>query len=115
MPCWLVKFSRSPLTKPLTLIVAPVRLPLLLTSATDSVESSVTAEPPPVNVTVPPAVTVGATCTSVSVVVPVFDTPLLVLPSLIVQSMVWLVVPPPPVGSPFDGLKLKVTLRSTAW
>ena len=69
-------------------------------------ESSTTAEPPPVNVTVPPAVIVGATCTSVSVLVPVFDTPLLVLPSVTTQSMVRLRWLPPPVGSAFDGLTL---------
>ena len=66
--------------------------------------SSVTGEPPPVNVTVPPAVTVGATCTVSSVLVAagVFE----LVPSLTVQLMVRAVSPPPPVGSPLVGLKL---------
>src|ERR1700726_4839033 len=46
---------------------------------------------------------VGATCTSVTVLVPVALVPLLLLPSVTVQSMVRLVWLPPPVGSPLAG------------
>jgi len=67
------------------------------------VGSSVTADPPAVNDTVPPAVTAGAAWMAVSVLVPVA---LWLTPSLIDQSIVRDVWPPPPVGSPLAGLKL---------
>ena len=76
MPFWLVKFSVSPDSKPEPIdTVAPVRLPPLSGSLTVNVPSSVTGEPPPSNVTVPPAVTVGATCTVSSVLVAVLLVP----------------------------------------
>ena len=107
MPFWLVKFSVSPDRNPVLIVtVAPVRLPALSGSLTVRVPSSVTGEPPPSKVAVPPAVTVGATCTVSSVLVDVLLVPLLVEPSVTVQLMVRAVSPPPPVGSPFDGLKL---------
>ncbi len=104
MPFWVVKFSVSPLMKPVpTSIVAPVRWPPLSGSLTVRVGSSATAASPPVNVTVPPAVTVGATCKVSSELVPVL---LAVTPSLTDQSMVRLVSPAPPVGSALLGLTL---------
>ena len=107
MPAWLVKLSTSPDRKfELIDTVAPVSLPLLSTSLTDAVPSSVTAEPPPSKVAVPPAVTAGAVWTTSSVLVAVLLVPLLVEPSVTVQLMVRLVSPPPPVGSPLSGLKL---------
>ena len=101
----------SPDTNPLMLTVPLFSSPPLSGSATVSVESNATADPPPVNVTVPLVVIVGATCTAVSVDV---AAPLVALPSLTTQSIVRLVWLPPPVGSPFDGLKLKVMLSSAA-
>ena len=107
MPLALVKFSASMLAwPPAMVIVAPVSTPPLSTSFTVRVGSSATAPPPPVNVTVPPAVTVGATCTSVTVEVPVLLMPLLLLPSVTVQSIVRLMSAPPLVGSALLGLTL---------
>ena len=107
MLCWLVKFRMSPLRKPLPIdTVAPARLPPLSTSLTVKAPSSVTAEPPPVKVAVAPAVTLGATCTVSSVLVAAMLLPLLVEPSVTVQSIVRLVCAPPPVGSPLAGVKL---------
>ena len=98
-----MKSSVSPDRKPpLIDTKAPVSLPALSTSATVKVPSSVTGEPPPSKVAVAPAVTVGATCTTVSVLPPVAE----LSPSSAVQAMVRLVAPPPWVGSPFAGLKL---------
>jgi hypothetical protein len=90
--------------KPLPIVtVAPTRVPPLSISVTLMPESSVTGVPPPVNVTVPPAVTAGATCTRSSVVVPVL---LAATPSFSDQSMTVLVRLAPCVGSSFAGLVL---------
>ena len=104
MPFWLVKFSVSPEMKPDVIdTVAPVSLPPLSTSVTVSVPSSVTGEPPPVKVAVPPAVTTGGDVHGVERAGRRSLVPLLVLPSLTVQLMVRVVSPPPPVGSPLLG------------
>ena len=104
MPLWLVKFSTSPERKfELIDTEAPVNWPLLSTSLTVSVPSSVTAEPPPSKVAVPPAVTVGAVWLTVRLEVTVFDVAKLSVP---VQLMVREVSPPPLVGSALVGLKL---------
>jgi len=66
--------------------VAPVRAPPLSGSLSAIAPSSVTAAPPPVKVAVAPATTVGATCTTFSVVV-VVPVPLLELASVPAQSM----------------------------
>ena len=82
-----MKSSVSPDRKPdETDTVAPLNWPLLSTSLTVSPLSSVTGPPPPVNVTVPPAVTVGATCT-VSRVLAAPPVPVMVLPSLTTQEI----------------------------
>src|ERR1700679_126148 len=107
MPSSLVKFNVSPAVKPVpTVTVAPAVVPPLSGAVMPIVRQSTTADPPPLNVTVPPVVIVGATCTTSSVLLPVLLIPLLVLPSLTTQSIVRLVSPPPLVGSPLVGVKL---------
>ena len=73
------------------------------------------AEPPPVKVTVLPAVTVGATWTSVTVLLPMLLMPLPELPSETTQSIVRPVSPPPFAGSPFAGVTLYVIDSSAVW
>ena len=74
--------------------------------------SRITGEPPKPKCTVPLAVMVGATCTVSKVLVAVFA---VAVPSFTVQSIVRLVSLPPPVGSPFDGLKLYGHYSSAVW
>ena len=85
----MVKFSVSPAIAPTTVTVALDNSPLVLESARPG--SSATAEPPPSNGTVPPAVTVGGVST-VTVEVPVV---LLSTPSFTIQSIVRLPVVAP--------------------
>ena len=107
MPFWLVKLSVSPETKPVLMVTKALdRLPLLSGSVTVTVLSSVTGEPPPSNVTLAPAITVGGVCVVSSVLVPVLLVPLLVEPSVTDQLIVREVSVSPLVGSPLLGLKL---------
>jgi hypothetical protein len=99
----LVKFSVSPVIGLAIVTVALDSTPPLSTSLTVSPVSSATGDPPPSNVTVAPAVTVGFTCTVSRVLVTV---PELSTPSLTDQSMVRVVSLPPPVGSLSVGLTL---------
>ncbi len=100
----LLKLSVSPAECPADRHRRTVRLPPLSGSLTVRPPSSVTAAPPPVNVTVPPAVTVGAACTVSSVLVA--RCALQATPSLTSQVMCGWYRAPPPVGSPLDGEKL---------
>ena len=89
MPFCVVKFSVSPLIRPLLIVtVAPVRLvapsPSLMVRPVSSATGVVL---PPAKVTVPPAVTLGPAST-VTVLVSVALVLWLVLPSLTTQSIV---------------------------
>src|SRR5580704_16064791 len=110
MPLLVVKFSVSPAVKPVVIAtVAPVSVLLLSGVVRNSWLSRKTGGSPPSKVGVWVALlafTLGAVCTTSSVLVAVFDGS---VGSAACQLMVRLVSPPPEVGSPLLGVKTYCT------
>ena len=89
MPFWVVKFSVSPVMKPVLIVtVAPVRLPPLSTSVSvGAALEHVTAVPPPLKVGLPRRRDGRRHMRTSASVLVVLLVPLLVLPSVTVQLM----------------------------